>query len=139
MLRDLIAAGAGYGTMAVLVTVGTLGYVAARHPGGIAAMRAELRAGNVTAASVPSTSYLVFNVVLSFLAAMAGGAFAARLARPTPNRALLVLAAVVTMMSVVSSRMPSAALQPRWYALATAAIGIAGVVSGAALVQLFLR
>jgi hypothetical protein len=135
-LRSLIAVVAGYGAMAILVMVGTIGWVAARYPGGLSAMRRELRAGNASAMPAPSTRYLAFNLFLSLVAATFGGVIAARLAQPTPNRALLLLAALIVVMSAVSARMPDATLQPRWYKVVIGAIGLAGVALSAGLTRL---
>jgi hypothetical protein len=136
VFRALIAAVVGYAAMAILVMMGTVGWVAARYPGGIGAMRQQLRAGNASAMPAPSTRYLAFNLFLSLVAATVGGAITIRLARPAPNRALLMLGALIIVMSAVSARMPDAALQPRWYRSVIGVVGLAGVVLSVGLTRL---
>jgi hypothetical protein len=118
MLQSIGAVVAGYVVMAVLVMAGTMAWVATMVPGGIAAMRQNPRAQAMT----PTPRYLAMNLVLSLVAAIAGGWVTARL-----GGNLVGLAAVLLVMGVVSAFMPEAKRQPPWYRYLIPVVGLAGI------------
>jgi hypothetical protein len=129
MLRSIGAVVAGFVTMAVLVMGGTFAWVAAKVPGGMAAMRQNPDA----AAMQPSTAYLAFNLVLSLVAAFAGGWVTTRIAQRSATAHLAALAAVVVVMGIVSSLGPGSSRQPGWYKFVIPLVGLAGVALSAFL------
>ena len=74
-----------------------------------------------------SAGYLVANLVLSFLAAIAGGYVAAWIGGPLRLVSVAVLAAVVLVAGLL---MEGSSGQPGWYPLVIALIGAVGVATG---------
>ena len=114
--------------MVVIVMIGTFGLVAALVPGGLAAMRDQMKAGGAAGMPKPTAPYLVGNLVLSFAAAMIGGWITLRLAPRAPQGHALALAAVVSVMGIVSAFKPGqSGPQPIWYKYVIPLVGIGGV------------
>lgn len=81
----------------------------------------------------PTGPYLAVNVTYSFLAAICGGYIAGRLAGQRPVMHAAVLAAVLTIMSLISAWSGGETTsngQPGWYSPVIAVIGVAGVMLG---------
>ena len=72
-------------------------------------------------------AYLAANLVLSFLAALAGGYVAAWIGGPLRLVAVAVLATIVL---VAGFLMESSGGQPSWYSIVLPLIGAAGVAAG---------
>ena len=74
-----------------------------------------------------SAGYLAANLVLSFVAAVAGGYAAAWIAGPLRLVATAILAVIVLVLGLL---MESGTGQPDWYPLALALVGAGGVAIG---------
>lgn len=131
MLRSIGAVLGGFVAMAVLVMIGTAAAMAAFVPGGLGTMRSGGAAGGLP------NRYLVANLTISFLAAVAGGTVTAIIAAANPRQHTLALAAFVLVMSVVSARQSAGHSatggQPSWYSWVIAVIGVVGVIVGGML------
>ena len=75
----------------------------------------------------PGTEYLVANIAISFLAALAGGFAARQVGRADRLEATLLLATLVLVLGLL---MEGGSAQPRWYGLTIPLIGAVGVVLG---------
>ena len=126
MLRSIGAVLGGFVAMAIVVMIGTMAATAAFVPGGIQTMRNGASGGTVP------PRYLVANLSVSLVAAIAGGIVTTRIAGTARWPHAIVLAVFVAVMSVVSARQSAgtATGQPAWYGRAIAAIGIGGVLIG---------
>ena len=126
MLRSIGAVLGGFAVMAVLVMIGTIAAAAALIPGGMSTMRTGADKG-----TVPKI-YLAANLILSLLAAIAGGYVTTRIVIDNPMMHSVALAAFVLVMSVVSAGQNhgNANGQPAWYSKAIACVGICGVLLG---------
>lgn len=87
----------------------------------------------------PTGPYLIANVLYSFLAAVAGGYVAARIASRLPVHHAIALASLVLCMSILSA-VYYAARQPRWYQVLLAVmmpptVVLGGYVRAAAMVR----
>ena len=84
--------------------------------------------------SRPTPAYLIVNLGLSGLAALLGGATAARLAASSPFGHAVALALLVLLLALVtaftSGGRPDASPQPSWYPLVLALLGPLGVIGG---------
>ena len=118
-LRLIGAILAGYIVIAMIVILGVM-----------AAAKLLVPAGDS-----PGAEYLAANVGISFLAALAGGWAAQRLAGDDRPAAVLLLAALVLILGLM---MESGGGQPGWYGLAIPLIGASGVLLGG-LGDLLLR
>lgn len=84
-------------------------------------------------ATVPST-YLTANLILSLLAAVAGGYICGWIAPTRPIIHVLVLAGLFTTMSLLTAVTTGAEPgQPTWYPWVIGIIGLSGVLIGGAL------
>ena len=123
MLRSVAAVIAGYVVMMVIVMAGTMALMAAFVPGGMQAMR-----NRETIESLPpSTRYLASNIVLSLMAAIAGGWATAKVATASPTGPLIALASVMIAMGIISALAPGAKRQPGWYKVLIPLVGAGGV------------
>jgi hypothetical protein len=127
MLHSIGAVVAGYAAMVVLVMAGSMAWMAARVPGGLKAMRENMKSGGAAAMPTPPASYLAFNLALSFFAAVLGGWVTRGIAPSAPTRHLLALGAVVIVMGFMSSRRPGSDQQPGWYRFVIPFVGLAGI------------
>jgi hypothetical protein len=127
MLQSIGAVVAGYAAMVVLVMAGSMAWMALRVPGGLKAMREQMKSGGAAAMPTPPPSYLAFNLALSLFAAALGGWVTRGIAPSAPTRHLLALGAVVVVMGFVSSRAPGSGRQPSWYRLVIPLVGLAGI------------
>lgn len=125
MVRGIGSVVAGYVTMVVVVMVGTFMLVATLVPGGVATMK-KMR--DDPTAMTPTPAYLASNLVLSLLAAIAGGWVTMLIAGAPFERKLMALAALVLVMGVVSARMQSSRAQPGWYNVVIPVVGVLGVL-----------
>ena len=132
MLRSILSVVAGFMTMTVIVMLGTVALMAGMVPGGMKAMRDRGKSG-AGAMPTPTSRYLVANIVLSLVAAVAGGWVTARLAPSAPMSFVGLLCAVVLVMGVLSARMPGAESQPGWYRVGIPLIGVVGALAGGLL------
>jgi hypothetical protein len=129
MGRSVLVVLGGFVLMVLLVMVGTAGLVAVLVPGGLAAVEGD------TPRALPAI-YLAANLLLSLLAAMAGGWLTALLAEHSPRKHVFALAALVAALSIYTvSAEGRQSGQPGWYALVVALLGIGGVVLGGALAK----
>ena len=131
MLRLVYAIVAGFVTMSVIVTAGTFALVAALVPGGLARMRAMR--DNPDAMPAPTPRYMAANLILSFLAAVAGGRVADRIAGADPRNALIGLGVLVLAMGTLSAMGRGSERQPAWYRYLIPVIGVAGIAANCLL------
>ena len=131
MLQSIAAVLAGFVVMAIAVMAGTVALTAVLIPGGVNNMRSPERG------AVAPLPYLIANLTLSVLAAMLGGWLTAGIAQSAPLIHVLVLAAFVFCMGVVSARQAGGKGnrpgQPGWYPWTITMIGTAGVLIGGML------
>lgn len=80
----------------------------------------------------PTSGYLVFNILYSFLAATAAGYVAALIAGRKPLQHALVLAAIMLAFGIFSYRHYTG-LQPHWYQLIMIAVPPLCVLAGASI------
>jgi hypothetical protein len=127
MARSFLAIFGGLVCMVLTVMLGTLAAAALFIPGGMGAM------SGATPHALPQ-GYLAANLVVSLLAAVAGGWLTARLSPHSPRAHTFTLAALVAAMSIFTvmaeGRQPG---QPGWYAGVVAVLGIGGVILGGVL------
>ena len=130
MVKSILSVIAGFLTMAIVVMLGTFAAAAALLPGGLASMR-----NSQGPPPTPTGTYLVANLVVSFIAALLGGWVAARLAPGSPRAHVIALAVVVVLMSFATAMTQKNAVssQPGWYPASIAVIGVAGVLLGGLL------
>jgi hypothetical protein len=126
MLRSVGAILAGFVSIMVVVMIGTAIATAALVPGGIRA------AMSATPGPLP-VSYLAVNLLVSFLAAAAGGALAARLAPASSWMHVTVLAALLLLMAVPPALRGGSPGQPAWYPWVIGLLGVSGVLLGGAI------
>ena len=119
-LRILAAVVAGYVAIALIVIVVTSAAASLLVPAG----------------AMPGSDYLVANLSISCLAAVAGGVVASAVARDDSMLATLLLAALVLFLGLA---MESGAGQPGWYGLAIPLVGAFGVLLGGAGLRLLRR
>jgi len=129
MLRIIGAVIAGYATMVALVMAATVTWVSARVPGGLKAMRARMRGGDVSEFPAPTAAYYVGNIAFSFAAAAVGGWVTERLSSVAPQRGLMALCALVLVMGVGSAFSKQGAGQPAWYRFLIPLVGVAGIAA----------
>ena len=116
ILRSIVAVVGGFVLMAALVIAGTFSAAALlAGPGG-----------------EPGTSYLAANLLLSFLAAVAGGHACGRIAGRSPLLHAAALALIVLALGLLGE---GGSVQPHWYKLLIPILGSAGVMAGAWLVR----
>jgi peptidoglycan/LPS O-acetylase OafA/YrhL len=123
MFQSIVAIIAGFLTTAVLVMAGTAVASAVMLPG--------RTAGETT---VVPTPYLSVNLVLSILAAIAGGYVCGWIAPRHPFSHAAILAGVFGLLSLYTAVTTGAAPgQPHWYPWVIGTICVAGVLAGGAL------
>lgn len=120
-LSSVLSIVIGYVGMAVIVMIGTAIAAATLIPGGFRAAK-EMK-------SEPPRSYLYANLALSFVGALFGGWLCARRAPFNPMIHVDVLAILLAVMSLASSRSYSAK-QPSWYPRTITFVGFTGVLLG---------
>jgi hypothetical protein len=123
MLHSVLAVLAGYVTMVIIVIIGTVlavRFILHRPP-------AELRASHPL--PMPS-AYLTANLLMSGLAALAGGCVTASFAATSPLGHGIALAVFIAVMSLLSMKQAGAS-QPRWYQIVLATVMPALAVVGA--------
>jgi hypothetical protein len=131
MLRSVAAVALGFAAMVIIVMTGLMAWMAARVPGGMAAMRDRMKAGE--AMPVLPASYYVYNIALSLVAAVVAGWVTTRIAQRAPTGHLVALGVVVLAMGVVSAKGRGAERQPGWYKLVIPVVGLIGVALSALL------
>jgi hypothetical protein len=132
MLRVMMSVVAGFATMAALVMVGMMAIMATLVPGGMAAMKTMH--ADPSAMPAPTPRYYLMNLLLSLLAALAGGAVTGRLAGTQASGSLAALCGLVLVMGLVSAFSPGSGRQPAWYKIATPLLGALGVLLSSGLV-----
>ena len=123
MLHSVLAVLAGYVTMVIIVIIGTMlavRFILRRPP-------AELHASD--SPPMPS-AYLTANLLISGLAALAGGCVTASIAAASPLGHGIALAALMGIMSLLSMKQAGDS-QPRWYQIVLATVMPALAVLGA--------
>lgn len=115
IIRSILALLGGFLLMAALVIIGTFAAAALLAPDGI-----------------PNATYLIANLLLSFLAAIAGGYGCAWIAGRAPRLHAAMLALIVLVLGLVSE---GRSAQPHWYPLLIPFLGALGVMIGAWLVR----
>ena len=126
MLHSILAVLGGFATMAILVMVGTMLATAALVPGGLARTRSGENGGPVP------NGYLAANLIISLLAAIAGGWVTVHIAGTQRREHTFALAGFVFFMSLVTmlQSRKKATGQPPWYLWVIAVIGLCGVFIG---------
>jgi hypothetical protein len=127
ILRSVAAIVAGYGFMAVTVTVGIIIATALFAPAGMPP------AENGTAASRLPVAYLAANLVISLLGAVLGGWLTARIAAFAPFGHAAALAAIVATLTILTVATAPAGTQPAWYPIVIGSLGVVGVLGGGML------
>jgi hypothetical protein len=124
IVRAFLALLAGFFTMAGLVGV-------------VTATLMKLTPEWVGTVANPRSAYVAFNIIYSFIAAVAGGYVTAWLAQGNPLIHVLALAIVVLLLAALSA-LQQRGLQPIWYQLLLVAITPIGVFAGGMLrLQIF--
>lgn len=81
----------------------------------------------------PSQSYLVANLIVSFIAGACGGAAAVRVAAHTPHGHVMALALAILLLSLPTLFAGAAPGQPTWYPALMSVLGPVAVLSGGLL------
>ncbi len=116
MWRSILAVGAGYFTLAVLIMAVDISfYVLAGKP-----------------ANGPSARYMTFSLISGFFFVMLGGYVTARIARGRERRITYQFAAFCFLMSIMSAA-SSFGQEPLWYQIALAVTGPSGAAIGGLL------
>lgn len=124
-LRSVLAVMAGYAVAAAIVIAGTI------------LLTIWLTSSGVTESPQLSGGYLLANLLMSFVAAVAGGWVTGLVARRSPLAhagALSCLLLVLSLlMALIAWMNPEASRQPVWYPWITAVLGAAGALVGGLL------
>lgn len=123
-VRTGVAILAGFLSMIIVVVLGTALVAALFVPGGMAGMRDE--------ALVLPAGYLVANLIVSLLAAVAGGWVASRMDAPGRWLPVLGVAVLVFAMSLTNQAVPRAGsgAELTWYPWALLVLGAGGALVG---------
>lgn len=124
MLRSVVAVLSGFAVTFLLVMV-----LAA---GAALAFGLPLMVDASQPAPQPGAGYLAANLLISVVAAVAGGWTTARLSAHSPHVHAIALAAFIALMGSLSLRVPQPG-QPDWYPWALVIIGPLGVLAGGML------
>lgn len=119
ILRGFLALLAGFATMALLVALIT-GILIKRFPSWVGSP------------GRPGATYVLVNLLYSFLAAAAGGYVTAWMGSRNPLRTVLTLAIVVLALGALSA-LQARGKQPAWYQIALLIISTLGVMAGGLL------
>lgn len=118
MFKSIVSVLAGYLATAVLIVITTM------------------LAGSVMldASNVPTTPYLIVNLILGIGSAMAGGYVTAMIAPQNPKMHTYYLAGLIIIIGLLSMSEPLDG-QPSWYPWVVMLIGVVGVITGGWLQQ----